>query len=34
MSLPRASGYFRSGYEQGFNDGERYGDSGGFRWPF
>ena len=25
---------FRSGYEQGFSDGERYGDSGGFHWPF
>ena len=25
---------FRAGYEQGFSDGERYGDPGGFRWPF
>ena len=25
---------FRSGYDEGFNDGGRYGDPGGFRWPF
>jgi hypothetical protein len=25
---------FRSGYDQGYSDGARYGDDGGFRWPF